>query len=46
MGSLLIVVLPGLVVAMIVAWLTAMVARAVAGRRPVAAGARCGLTGR
>ena len=32
-GSLIIVVLPGLVVAMIVAWLTAMVARAVGGRR-------------
>ena len=34
-GSLLIVVLPGLLVAMVFAWLTAMVARAVAGRRPV-----------
>ncbi len=34
-GSLLVVVLPGLVVAMIVAWLTAIVARTVAGRRPV-----------
>jgi hypothetical protein len=34
-GSLLIVVLPGLVVAMIFAWLTAIVARTVAGRRPV-----------
>jgi hypothetical protein len=34
-GSLIVVVLPGLVVAMIVAWLTAMVARSVAGRRPV-----------
>ena len=34
-GSLIVVVLPGLVVAMIVAWLTAIVARTVAGRRPV-----------
>ena len=32
-GSLIVVVLPGLVVAMIVAWLTAMVARSIAGRR-------------
>ena len=36
-GSLLIVVLPGLVVAMIVAGLTAMVARSVVGRRRVQA---------
>jgi hypothetical protein len=34
-GSLLIVVLPGLVAAMIVAWLTAIVARTVVGPRPV-----------
>jgi hypothetical protein len=34
-GSLIIVVLPGLVVAMIVAWLTAIVARAVGNRRTV-----------
>ena len=34
-GSLLIVVLPGLVVAMFFAWLTAILARAVAGRRRV-----------
>ena len=34
-GSLIIVVLPGLVVAMIVAWLTAIVARTVSGRRTV-----------
>ncbi len=34
-GSLLIVVLPGLLVAMVFAWLTAKVARAVTGRRPV-----------
>ena len=34
-GSLLIVVLPGLLVAMVFAWLTAMVARSVAGRRRV-----------
>ena len=32
-GSLIVVVLPGLVVAMVAAWLTAMVARAVGGRR-------------
>jgi hypothetical protein len=32
-GSLIVVVLPGLVAAMLVAWLTAMVARAVGGRR-------------
>ena len=32
-GSLLIVVLPGTLVAMVFAWLAAMVARAVAGRR-------------
>ena len=32
-GSLIVVVLPGLLVAMVVAWLTAIVARAVAGRR-------------
>jgi peptidoglycan/LPS O-acetylase OafA/YrhL len=32
-GSLLIVVLPGLIVAMVLAWLTAMVARAVGERR-------------
>lgn len=32
-GSLLIVVLPGLLVAMVVAWLTAVVARAVGNRR-------------
>ncbi len=34
-GSLLIVVLPGLLVAMVFAWLTAIMARRVAGRRPV-----------
>ena len=34
-GSLLIVVLPGLLVAMLGAWLTAIVARTVAARRPV-----------
>ena len=34
-GSLLIVVLPGLAVAMIAAWLTAIVARMVTGRRSV-----------
>jgi hypothetical protein len=32
-GSLIVVVLPGLVVAMIVAWLTAVVARAIGGPR-------------
>jgi len=32
-GSLIVVVLPGLLVAMIAAWLTAMLARAVGGRR-------------
>ena len=32
-GSLIVVVLPGLLVAMLVAWLTAMLARAVGGRR-------------
>jgi hypothetical protein len=32
-GSLIVVVLPGLVVAMIIAWVTAMVARAILGRR-------------
>jgi len=32
-GSLIVVVLPGVVVAMLVAWLTAVVARAVGGRR-------------
>ena len=32
-GSLLIVVLPGLLVAIVLAWLTAVVARAVGGRR-------------
>jgi hypothetical protein len=36
-GSLLIVVLPGLLVAMVFAWLTAIIARSVAGRRPVRA---------
>jgi hypothetical protein len=34
-GSLIVVVLPGLVVAMIVAWLTAMLARMVRGAAPV-----------
>jgi hypothetical protein len=34
-GSLLIVVLPGLLVAMLGAWLTAILARTVAARRPV-----------
>jgi hypothetical protein len=34
-GSLIVVVLPGLVVAMVVAWLTAMLARAVRGAEPV-----------
>ena len=34
-GSLLVVVLPGLLVAMVFAWLTAMLARSVAGRRRV-----------
>ena len=32
-GSLVVVVLPGLLVAMVIAWLTAIVARAVGGRR-------------
>jgi hypothetical protein len=32
-GSLVVVVLPGLLVAMVLAWLTAVVARAVGGRR-------------
>jgi hypothetical protein len=35
-GSLLIVVLPGVLVAMVLAWLTAIVARAVGGRRRTA----------
>jgi hypothetical protein len=34
-GSLLIVVVPGLLVAMLAAWLTAMLARMVGARRPV-----------
>jgi hypothetical protein len=34
-GSLIVVVLPGVLVAMVVAWLTAIVARAVVGRRAV-----------
>jgi hypothetical protein len=36
-GSLVVVVLPGLLVAMVLAWLTAVVARAVGGRRAATA---------